>query len=759
MTHTDSESPKLRRVGILALNLLFLLAACAILFYRHKGYLFEDQDALYFVSIVKTAQAWSQGLLTDVWAPTSMLGSYLLFNPATFPATWALGLPVSFTAAKIAFFTVLAAQLFLSAHFFCRTMGASFGLSLAAGWICVNLVLPLAQHPVPLGQVYTVWPVVGHGASLILFTLACFRMLGRAETLPGNIAAAAGFVGFTLLQILTSMYTAPLTAPLTAFGGVALLLCANRRELFWKLGAGVLALGLLATGPLQWTLGRVGFASRQTFTAEMLSNMPLSYLVSCFFSNNLSPKLAVLLALAGGVAMVFSRDRTQRVCGAFFLAFMVLLGAYGALYLAAVIDSRGLPRPIYYEYVSTPVYALFVSYALLRVWRWLAASPLAARLAALPGLGSLLARCAAAPGRALLVAGLAILLSQAVSAFWLKKYRPAETLTPSSITETVSLAGGLLPGGPFLGRTSSLFPYGDAPEGMRIIPDVRGQNRYFVWQAGMRNSHAMHNLWLFGIPTLDGYDQSQSVPYYLLYSRLASRSVWTYNISGIDAPNLPLLRASGTRFIITRQPLNLPGLTERMQISASAPAAGNDAPARFLLYELDAPNLGQYSPVELRLAPTLNESLAALADPSFDFARQALLHEPLPEGPALTPGALLDLRVLPGALRIEAESRGRSLLLLPFEFSRSMIWQPDGPEQAPVLLRRADIAFTAFVFSGRVSGSLRMAFGPWTNASARLRDIADLRAMGLADVPLRPLARADRYVDPFHPAPLRYVRP
>jgi hypothetical protein len=760
MTHTAQASSQGRRAAILALNLLFLLAACVVMFYRHKGYLFEDQDALYFVSIVKTAQTWSQGIFTDVWAPSSMLGSYLLFNPATIPATWALGLPLPFIAAKISFFSVLAVQIFLAMHLFCRSMQAPFGLSLAAGWLCVNLVLPLAHHPVPLGQVYTVWPVVAHGASLILFTLACFRTIGRAGSLAGNLAASLGFAAFTVLQVITSLYTAPLTAPVTALGGLALLLlCNDRRELCWKLAAGALALALLATGPLQWTLGRVQFASRQLFTPEMLSNMPLPYLVSCFFSVSLLPKLTVLLALAGGLTMALSRERTLRVCGLTYLFFMLLLAGYGALYLADVIDVRGLPRPIYYEYVTTPIYTLFTAYALLRAWRWLAATPAAARLATLPSISALCRRYAATPGRMLCALGLCVLLIQAVSAFWLKKYRPEESLAASPITQTVSQASALLPGSPFLGRTSSLFPYGEAPAGQRILPDVRGQNRYFAWPAGMHNSHAMHNLWLFAIPTLDGYDQSQSIPYYLLYSRLASQSVWTYNISGIDVPNLPLLKASGVRFIIAKAPLGLPGLTPLMQLSASAPGKDANTAVRFFLYELNSPNLGQYSPVQVRVAQGLNEALAVLGAPGFDFAREVVLHEPLPDAALLVPGKLISLQVIPGGLQIEAESAGTSLLLLPFEFSRSLSWRPDAPEQTPVLLARADVAFTALRFHGRIKGTLRYAFGPWTNPGARKDDLADLRRMGLAEVPLRPLARTDRYVDPFTPGPLRLIQP
>jgi len=159
------------------------------------------------------------------------------------------------------------------------------------------------------------------------------------------------------------------------------------------------------------------------------------------------------------------------------------------------------------------------------------------------------------------------------------------------------------------------------------------------------------------------------------------------------------------------------------------------------------------------VAPSLNEALAVLGAPGFDFAREVVLHEPLPDAAQLVPGKLISLRVIPGGLQIEAESPGTSLLLLPFEFSRSLTWRPEAPELAPVLLARADIAFTALRFHGRIKGTLRFAFGPWTNPGARKDDLTDLRRMGLAEVPLRPLARADRYVDPFTPGPLRLIQP
>ncbi|HWR04430.1 MAG TPA: hypothetical protein VN419_10470, partial [Humidesulfovibrio sp.] len=137
------------------MNILLLLAACGILFYRHHGALLEDQDAFGLLFQVKSSFIWRQSLLQEVWHPMSLLGTNSLLNVFLLPPFLALR-AVPGLAGTILCFTVLALELFLSMYLLCRSFELEQGKSLAVAWLCVNLVLPLHQHPVPLGPVYTV---------------------------------------------------------------------------------------------------------------------------------------------------------------------------------------------------------------------------------------------------------------------------------------------------------------------------------------------------------------------------------------------------------------------------------------------------------------------------------------------------------------------------------------------------------------------------------------------------------------------------
>jgi len=102
----------------------------------------------------------------------------------------------------------------------------------------------------------------------------------------------------------------------------------------------------------------------------------------------------------------------------------------------------------------------------------------------------------------------------------------------------------------------------------------------------------------------------------------------------------------------------------------------------------------------------------------FYWRREVVLTEPL-AGP-LVPLERLEMRFQPNTIQIEAASPGRSLALLPVEFSRC--WEADDPG---VRLVRANHAMTGLLFEGRVSTTLRFRFG-FFDPGLRLRDLAEL---------------------------------
>ena len=84
------------------------------------------------------------------------------------------------------------------------------------------------------------------------------------------------------------------------------------------------------------------------------------------------------------------------------------------------------------------------------------------------------------------------------------------------------------------------------------------------------------------------------------------------------------------------------------------------------------------------------------------------------------------------AMHVNATSTGRSLLLLPLEFSRCL--GASGAAE-PTAMIRANLAMTAVIFDGTLDARIALHYGPFTNTFCRLRDLSDLRALGVQELP------------------------
>jgi len=140
-------------------------------------------------------------------------------------------------------------------------------------------------------------------------------------------------------------------------------------------------------------------------------------------------------------------------------------------------------------------------------------------------------------------------------------------------------------------------------------------------------------------------------------------------------------------------------------------------------YELPDPNLGNYSPTQVTIADSAPAILAQLGDANFDFRRNVVLTEGLE---ALTPARDLKLTIVRGGVRLSGASDGTSLVLLPQQFSHCL-----AASDPRVRIVRADLAWAALVFSGKVDTTVTLAYGLFS-PRCRRADLADLKRLGVA---------------------------
>jgi hypothetical protein len=217
----------------------------------------------------------------------------------------------------------------------------------------------------------------------------------------------------------------------------------------------------------------------------------------------------------------------------------------------------------------------------------------------------------------------------------------------------------------------------------RIFPEERQWQRYslvhYFAQFATGNLHDGPGLWQDEIPTLMEYNPLIT-PAYFAFVRLfltELSDIQYRNIIGTRHIDLRILRAIGVRFVITDLPMS--GTTLRAQIPIPVSPEGRrllgfanrklDAFDLFL-YELDGANLGQFSPVETKLATDANEALTYLSDGSLNLERTAVVWESIPD--ELTPAKLEVFAIGRDEYRVRASSAGASILILPIEFSRCL---------------------------------------------------------------------------------------
>jgi hypothetical protein len=234
------------------------------------------------------------------------------------------------------------------------------------------------------------------------------------------------------------------------------------------------------------------------------------------------------------------------------------------------------------------------------------------------------------------------------------------------------------------------------------------------------------------IPNLFEYSDYVSEAYHVFTTRLLGYpdDVFPHNVQILRKFEPRILRLLGVRFVVTDALLAAPQTS--LRVSLTMPAKGIDA---FHLYELDSPNLGNYSPTRIVINSNATTILHWLADPFFDPSGTAILSVGENVG-ALIAASTAELIFEGSSLRIRAHSDARSLLLLPLQFSNCLASEAlEG--SAPARLLRADLLLTGVLFSGDLDARIALNTGPFVNPLCRLDDVADDKLMGIGQVPKR----------------------
>jgi hypothetical protein len=731
----------------LLVNLLSFFFLSLLAFRDNSRLLFHGLDGRFEVSVITQLSLFSPPLLAYSNDFIHGLGNvWFTVNPWFIPAYFlSLSEPGVFTNFALAY-AICAAELFAGTYLLARLIGMPRIVGLLAAWALTLLAFQYAGwNKIP--NTFRAFPHYATIAVISTLMAASLLWLNQAAKWRSVGIACLVFLGVTYILIVAPTLLILAAPQLAVFGIFSLCAAGDRRDLLFRMGsmAGVLV-ACIVSGHVHFLLGLLTYTAANSFTELAVRHVGLQE-VSLLFWNQFLPvsmssllrieRVFVGLGLIGGLWTAARGKGVKRSAAIAFLATASLYILVGLLHSYRYFWFG--PAFWYFEGFLLPYHAIFAAFLVTDLSRIV----FTAGGRALRIVGSDPAKWSHGP--ALLLPWIIAVApwpyiryeqrSEPPDLPFFAPHPQAETAITRILKDEVSLS----PGTAFRGRVAGLTG--------RIFPPSTDVGSLTLWHTSnvlalhaTGNSHDAAGLWQDSVPTLLEINQLIT-PAYFAFTRTFFTEPADNQIRQAVAMRRidPRLLASvGVRFVITDAPFEGLKLRETVPVPVSPEYLKRTAFPQdihsftLFLYELDGVNIGQFSPTDTRVTATAAETIDALADPAVDLSRTVMASEPLPKG--LAPATLQEFLVERGRFRVRATSSGRSVLLLPMEFSRCLRVRSNVPHAPEVRLFRADLLLTGVLFDRTLDATISYRTGPFVNSGCRLKDRADVAEMKIKDV-------------------------
>jgi hypothetical protein len=510
------------------------------------------------------------------------------------------------------------------------------------------------------------------------------------------------------LEVLSVGAMVIFTPWVLVYGGVSLFFSRNRAALVQKLLAAVLVIVVVASGQAAYLLGQERYSAYHFFGHEFDWDVPVLPRLSIFFHLPYGRLLVVLGILGAILAIVRGQTRLRPLAIAHLVA-AATFGIAATAFWFIMANGYRTSSPLYFETTLLPFAVIFSAYAIVDIlWR------IFGRFRGMTYLRT-------AEG-ALWTFLIAVVMYNGFAAadFVRDECRPQQIYSRIGLNQAVTAMRAtiaLKPNSVFEGNEATI-DYVDTPR--TNFGEMNDNNRMRFSQTG--NETRLYGLWHYDIPTMYQYFTFITAPYYLFMTEFLSRPQDWQTRSGLVLTQVDprILRLLGVRYLVTdhatdagREVVNQ-SLTEGKTLR---------------LIELPSPNLGNYSPTAVIRVDTFHDGLLRIHDPKFDGRTTVVTDstDPAIDGP-LTPATNARLTYETYGFRVQATSTGKSLLVIPAQFSRCWSAAGNGSPQ----LFRANTMQLGVAFTGNLDARLVFRYGPLFAASCRLRDAADMQRLDIA---------------------------
>jgi hypothetical protein len=699
---------KIMRWTAFVANILAFSVCASLAFMRNINALFYHYDGSYMFTEARDQLHFGQPLSGYANNFLQSIGNIQFpINAKLLIFYWPIGWFSDLRVSKVVCYVMVAAIVFASTYAMARLLSQPRRVALIAGWIMGFTACPF----VPLWYFYPILESAPQFLVLIVAPVLAFWLTSRIG--HGSLIKDAIFSFGLLAWAVYFVSAAALLVPMVAIGTVPYVVLAfglaqSRSELFRKTAAIIVLLTLATLLRWPWfVLGLFLDTSPNFFPADFTVVYRGAGYASVLFQKNLSfaGPLLVISAALGAVIALRSNDAPLRGA-AWTTICLIAVFVVGGILLVTV-PHWILPPPIYFEIAAWPLYGVFAAVTLdfLLNHIHMAGNSFQSRY-----------QLSIPPYQIGVVAALAIAAVIVLS----RRPTPKGYPFPPQMTPTVSYLSdriGLASAPEFRGRVLTAVPF--KADGTDAWTQQFSTAANSARDSG--NDEMSLGLWYYRIPTLFEYNQFLSPIFHAFIKRMLQRPPIAHqrNITVLDHPDSRVLQLLGVRYVLMPQPDTSLG-----RLRATEDRDGE----HWGLIELPAPNLATYSPTSVETLGDLAGVLNFVSDDHVDLAKQAV--STLPITGILTPVSKSSLTVLGKSLRLVAESDGRSIVILPLEYSHCLEFHDSntGKADMPSLLR-FDGLLAGILFDRHIDALLSFRAGLLHNQTCRWDDYLDVKAM------------------------------
>ena len=700
------------RLPTFIINIVAFSVCACLAFARNINALFYHFDGSYaFVDAREQFQhgqpafEYANNFLQSIGNIQLLVNAKLLFY--YWPIAWLSDIRVE----KIVCYVAIAVTVFASTYAMACMLSLPRRIGLVAGWIVGFTACPF----VALWYFYPIFYSAPQFLPILLAPVLAFWLINRLGRggLFADVACAIGLLAWAAYLMSAVMLLLPVIALGTIpYVAMAISLARSRSELLRKILA-LVGLLIVAT-VLRWpwlVAGLFLYTSPNFYAGDFTVVYQNTFFASVFFQHGggfgFAGPLFVTSAALGAVVSLRSSNAPLR-CAAWttvsLIAVFITLGL-----LLIVVPHWIFPPPVYFEIAMWPLYGVFSAIALDFV-----ASLLAKRFFQTTD-HFVIQPYSMALGAGFIVAVIIVLTKPPTRIGY--RFPPQMTSAVSFLSNHIGLASISA----FNGRIFTAMPVklpikqGDADAWTQQMSAAGN------WAHDSGNDEMSLGLWYYAIPTLFEYNQFLSPGFHAVIKRALQQPSVAHprNVTVLDHPDARILQLLGVRYVLMQQPDASLGTLRVTEDRGGEPWG---------IIELPAPNLATYSPTSVETRRSLSSTLDFIEDHGIDLTKHAV--SLLPETGQLIPATRSNLSLEGKDLRLVAESEGRSLVIVPLEFSHCIEIRQTGADSlgAPTL-QRIDGLLTGVLFERRVDAVLTFRIGPFHNQMCRWADYHELKSM------------------------------